>query len=70
MDTIGTQIRTKREAARLTQARLAELAGVKQSAVSEIESGKRKFPRYETVQRILAAIDSAAQETAPVQEAA
>lgn len=39
--TIGGQIRRAREAARLTQAEVAERAGLSQPHLSEIETGQR-----------------------------
>ena len=55
---IGDQIKTARKAAGWTQAELAEKAGVLQSAVSEIETSKRRRPSYEVVSKLLAVLPS------------
>ena len=41
-DIVGQRIRTLRKARGLTQAQLAELAGLPQSQISQIESGARR----------------------------
>jgi transcriptional regulator with XRE-family HTH domain len=41
MDTLASRLKTARKARGLTQASLAKLAGVGQSAIGNIESGKR-----------------------------
>ena len=41
-----------------TQARLAEEAGVKTTAISDIESGRTQNPGYATVMRIVRALQS------------
>ena len=56
MDPIGPIIRRQRSAAGITQVELANRTGLRQSAISEIESGKRKNPRYDTVQKLLGAL--------------
>ena len=52
---LGQQIREARKAAGLSQTKLAQMADLSQCAVSEIETGIRKNPRWNTVQRLLAA---------------
>ncbi len=52
---IGALIRSLRMAAGLSQRQLARLAGVSQSLIAKIETGKVN-PRFETVQRILSAL--------------
>ena len=51
---IGAFVRARREASRLTQAELGELAGVGQRFVSEVERGK-PTARLDAVNRLLAA---------------
>lgn len=45
VNTIGDRIKLARLAKRLTQAKLAELAGVSQSMIGNIEAGIRQKPR-------------------------
>ncbi|MFI6517366.1 helix-turn-helix domain-containing protein [Spirillospora sp. NPDC050679] len=52
---IGGQIRRRRRALRLTQARLAELADLDQPAVSRLESGAR-IPPLPVLERVGAAL--------------
>ena len=52
---IGEKLRTLRKAAKLTERKLAELAGVSQSAVSEIEHGK-KSPTLDTLLKLCSAL--------------
>lgn len=56
---IGEQLKASREAAGLTQTELARKAGLTQSAISEIESGKRRRPSWETIHKIQTALASA-----------
>ena len=56
---LGQQIREARKAAGLSQTKLAQMADLSQCAVSEIETGIRKNPRWNTVQRLLAACAAA-----------
>lgn len=50
--TIGTYVRQRRKASRLTQTELAELAGVGTRLVSELERGKATL-RMDAVNRVL-----------------
>ncbi len=52
---IGALVRSLRIAAGLSQRQLARLAGVSQSLIAKIETG-RVNPRFETVQRILSVL--------------
>ena len=65
---IGTRIRDLRMKANMTQAELAEKAGVNQAAISLIESGKRTKLGYQTltaIARVLEVAPSAIGETEP-----
>ena len=50
-------IRDKRIRAGISQNELARRSGVKQSVISDIESGKTKLPRVDTVQQIAAVLN-------------
>lgn len=52
---IGTAVRLRRRALGLTQARLAELSGLDQSAISRLESGSR-LPPLPALERLAAAL--------------
>lgn len=54
-ETIGTAIRRRRRALGLTQARLGELAGLTQPAVSLLESGAR-MPPLPALERVVGAL--------------
>src|SRR3989338_546522 len=49
---IGGQVRQLREMLGMTQAQLARRAGMSQSAIAEIEAGKRYDLRLSTIQRL------------------
>lgn len=49
------RLRTLRDAAKLTQAKLAELAGMSEAGIKQLESGRRE-PSFETVLTIAAAL--------------
>lgn len=51
-----TIIQEKRTAAKMTQTELSALSGVKQSVISDIENGKTKSPRAETVMALAAVL--------------
>ena len=53
---LGDQIKARREAAGLSQNKLAKQAKVPQSAISEIEAGKRLRPSWDIVNKILSAL--------------
>lgn len=57
-----SEIRALRRRAGLTQAQLAERAGVSQSLVAKVESGKLS-PGYAVVQKVFSALDEARGET-------
>lgn len=44
-----TIIQRKREEAKLSQVELSRRSGVKQSVISDIENGRTKSPRVETI---------------------
>lgn len=46
MQTISERIKQKRAELNLTQAELAEKAGIKQQSIQQIESGATKRPRF------------------------
>lgn len=46
METISERLKQKRVELNLTQAELAEKAGIKQQSIQQIESGATKRPRY------------------------
>ncbi len=64
-DDLGTLLRKYRTGAGLTQAALAEKAGLSEQAVSLLERGSRRRPRIETIRALGAALglDAAAVET-------
>lgn len=51
---------------RLTQQELAELAGVDQTTISDLENGRIKKPSWETVARLSAALSVSPAELFPV----
>lgn len=53
---LGSNLKRKREEVRLTQAQVAKRAGMRQEALSRIESGHGN-PTMSTVKRILKAIE-------------
>ena len=59
---IGTEIKKRRIAANLTQARLAQLSGVNQSTISDIESGVSESPGLLVIYRLAAALGCKASE--------
>lgn len=56
MNSIGKQLQAWRKAKGLSQNQLAALAHVPQSAISEIESGKRKNPGIFCLQQLADAL--------------
>ncbi len=46
METISQRLKKKREEMNLSQAQLAELAGMKQQSLQAIEAGSTKRPRF------------------------
>jgi predicted transcriptional regulator len=54
--TFGALVRQYRQAAALSQAALAERAGLSTDAISVIERGKRGVPRPDTVARLVQAL--------------
>jgi len=56
MRELGARLRAYREAAGLTQGRLAELAGVSAAAVQDIEQGRTKKPRPASLTRLAGAL--------------
>jgi len=49
----GMGLRTAREAAQLSQARLAKLSGVTPGTVYDIETGRNRFPSHDKVARLI-----------------
>lgn len=61
-------LRLARRIADLTQAQLAEKAGVKLSAISDIETGRNRRPAWEVVKRLSDALGVAPHEIFPVSD--
>lgn len=61
-------LRTARRIKDITQAELAEQAGVDQTTISDIERGKNRNPSWETVKRISDALGVEPAEIFPVRE--
>lgn len=57
MNNIGKQLLLLRESKGLSQNKLATISKVPQSAISEIESGKRKNPGIIYLQQLAVALD-------------
>jgi transcriptional regulator with XRE-family HTH domain len=53
---IGRPLRRLREQKRLSQAALAKRSGVAQGYISEIEAGRKKNPRIQTLKKIARAL--------------
>src|SRR5947199_2700678 len=62
--TFGALVRQYRQAAALSQAALAERAGLSTDAISVIERGKRGVPRPDTVARLAQALGLPPEERA------
>lgn len=64
------QLRTARKIARLTQAQLAQAAGVKQETISQLENNRIQLSRvsYDTVSKIAAALNVTVEELFPLAE--
>jgi transcriptional regulator with XRE-family HTH domain len=50
--------RELRERARLTQYRLAQLSGVEQTTISQLELGKVRDPRWSTISALAVALNA------------
>lgn len=50
METVGNRIRRKRKELRYSQWKLAELVGISQSTLSELETGESKMPSTDVLQ--------------------
>jgi len=61
-------LRTARRLKDITQAQLAELSGVDQRTISDIERGANRNPSWETVARIAKALGVSPEELFPVSE--
>lgn len=46
METISERLKQKRSELNMTQAKLAEKAGIRQQSIQQIESGATKRPRF------------------------
>lgn len=61
--------RDLREQAGLTQTKLAAMAGLDSTTVSQIELGKLESPRYQTVEKLAIALNLTVQQIAAAIEA-
>jgi transcriptional regulator with XRE-family HTH domain len=61
-------LRVARQIANLTQAQLAERAGVDAALISRLERGGRRRPSYEAIVRIARALNLAPDDLFPVSE--
>ena len=50
-------IREKRKEKKWSQTYLAQLSGVPQPTISQIENGTRRYPRFENMKKIAEALD-------------
>lgn len=50
-------IKRKREEKKITQNELARRSGVNQSVISDIESGKTKYPRIDTLRALAGVLE-------------
>lgn len=66
----GDLVRTRRIASGMTQAELAELAGLSVRGLSDLERGVRTRPQRETVQRLQAALAGSPEQQVALQRAA
>lgn len=57
-------LRTLRERAGYSQARLGQIAGVRAATISDIETGRITDPHYSTVSKLALALDLAPSEVA------
>jgi transcriptional regulator with XRE-family HTH domain len=64
------ELKILRRVARLTQRQLAKKAGVDESTISLIESGKRQNMSHDTAVRIARALNLTAEELFPVDDIA
>ena len=55
MSNIGEILRNNRESNNLTLKQLAEISGVGPSTISDIENGKAKHPRMDTLEKLASA---------------
>jgi transcriptional regulator with XRE-family HTH domain len=66
----GVLLRTHRQAIGLTQAELAERAGLSWQGIADLERGARRTPRRDTLARLAVALDLAQEERAELEAAA
>src|SRR5579859_3246500 len=67
---VAAKLRARRTALGLTQAELAERAGISERAISDIERGLRRLVYRETTRRLLAALELSGSEAADFEAAA
>ena len=67
---LGEELRSHRIGLRLTQAELAERAGISERAVSDIERGLRRVIYKDTLRRLIGALELAGEESARFEAAA
>ena len=61
-------IRERRTAKGLTQVQLAQVAGVDQTTISDLERGENTNPSWETVKRISDALGVTPEELFPIRD--
>ena len=57
MDSIGNILSNNRKSKKMTLKELASLSGVGPSTISDIETGKAKHPRMDTLEKLAKALD-------------
>ncbi len=62
-------LKAARQARKLTQEQLAELSGLPQTTISDIERGVIKKPSWDAVSRLSKALDFAPDDIFPVDDA-
>lgn len=60
-------LREARQAKKLTQEALAQLSGIEQATISQLETGRVQSPAWETVAKLCAALDVDPHEVFPVE---
>lgn len=66
---MSSELRRIRREKDITQERLAELVGVDQTTISDLERGRNRNPSWETVAKIAKVLDVSPSELFPVDDA-